>query len=103
METENKCEGCFALQLEDEDAKEMCIAPLCIKENVYDPETRTWRKKSNEFERILRIHLNNNWEYARTPLFGGKPNPETGKKEVLHTISPKTKDNIFSKLEIVDE
>ena len=69
-------------------------------------------KKQNKFENILRVKLNEEWEYVRNPLFAGKPNPESGKREILHTLVPKGTLTVerpikpipyYNKLEIVDD
>ena len=62
-------------------------------------------KKQNKFEYMLRATLNENWKYSITSLFGGKANPESGRKEKLHILTPKEgKDSgILSKLEVLEE
>ena len=47
-----KCLNCFAQQY-NEQKEEMCIAPVCIKEYDYDPEERTWTKKSLIREELI--------------------------------------------------
>lgn len=64
-------------------------------------ETTKKEKKKTKFEIMLWKQLKEEYVYEQIPLFNGAPNPETGKKENLHTLMGEH--TIFSYIESIDE